>query len=237
MAMSEGTRPFKDAIYEQLARIGRSLGSGPRLEILDLLCQGPRTVEALAGQIDHSVANTSRHLQVLRRARLVDAEREGVHVRYRLADDEVCSFFRALRRLAEARLLEIEQLTRDLVEGRDDLEPVDRQHLVDRVRRGDVTVLDVRPVEEYSAGHIPGAVSIPLADLERRLAELPRDREIVAYCRGPYCMMALDAIAVLRKSGFKAARLDEGIPDWRARGLPVETSTEAPYEQDAVHPQ
>ena len=220
------TRQFKDAIYGQLARIGKSLASGPRLEILDVLCQGPRTVEALARQVGQPVANTSHHLQVLRRARLVESDKAGVHVTYRLADDEVCVFFRALRRLAEARLLEIEEVTSRFLESRAGMEAVDREALVERVRRGEVTVLDVRPPEEYRAGHIPGAVSIPLSDLECRLAELPRDREIVAYCRGPYCVMALDAVEVLRKSGFAAARLDEGVPDWRARGLPVETSTE-----------
>lgn len=220
------TRQFKDAIYGQLARIGKSLASGPRLEILDLLCQGPRTVEALARQVSQPVANTSHHLQVLRRARLVESDKAGVHVTYRLADDEVSVFFRSLRRLAEARLLEIEEVTRRFLDSRAGMEAVDREALVERVRRGEVTVLDVRPPEEYRAGHIPGAVSIPLSDLERRVAELPRDREVVAYCRGPYCVMALDAVEVLRKSGFAAARLDEGVPDWRARGLPVETSTQ-----------
>lgn len=231
--MTKKNRPFKDAIYEQIARIGKSLGSGPRLEILDLLCQGPRTVEVLAGQTGQSVANTSRHLQVLRRARLVEAERDGVHVRYRLADEEVCTFFRALRALAEARLFEIEQITRTFLESRNALEPVDRSRLVERVRTGVVTVLDVRPPEEYEAGHIPGAVSVPLSELERRLAELPRDREIVAYCRGPYCVMALEAVEVLRSHGFEAVRMEEGVPDWRARGLPVEASVPAPHQEES----
>lgn len=221
--MNEENRPYKDAIYEQLARIGKSLGSGPRLEILDLLCQGPRTVEVLAGQAGQSVANTSRHLQVLRRARLVEAERNGVHIRYRMADVEVCVFFQALRRLAESRLLEIEQITRSFLDNRNALEPVDRSRLVERVRTGAVTVLDVRPPEEYEAGHIPGAVSVPLSELEQRLAEFPRDREIVAYCRGPYCVMALEAVDVLRSHGFEAIRMEEGVPDWRARGFPVRT--------------
>jgi rhodanese-related sulfurtransferase len=218
------TRQFKDAIYEQLARIGRSVGSGPRLEILDILCQGPRTVDALAKQVGQSVANASHHLQVLRRARLVEAEKEGVHVTYRLAGDEVCNFFRALRGLAESRLLEIEQVTRDFHEARGSLEPVDRDALVDRVRSGTVTLLDVRPEEEFRAAHIPGAVSVPLGDLEHRLAALPRDREVVAYCRGPYCVMAVEAVELLREHGFRAVRMAEGVPDWRARGLAVETS-------------
>jgi rhodanese-related sulfurtransferase/predicted transcriptional regulator len=226
--MSLKSRKLKSAMYDQLARVGRALGSGPRLEIVDLLGQSPRTVEALAGQVGQSVANTSRHLQVLRRARLVEAERDGVHVRYRLADPDVGGLFRALRRIAEARLLEIDRIARDFRAGRDGLEPVDREHLVARMRRGEVTILDVRPVEEYEAGHIPGALSLPLADLERRLAELPRDRDVVAYCRGPYCVMALDAVALLRRRGFAADPLDEGVPDWSARGLPVEASPEVP---------
>ena len=223
---------FKDAIYEQLARIGKSLGSGPRLEILDLLCQGPRTVEVLAEQAGQSVANTSRHLQVLRRARLVEAERDGVHIRYRLADEEVCTFFQALRRLAESRLLEIEQITRTFLESRNALEPVDRSRLVERVRTGVVTVLDVRPPEEYRAGHIPGAVSVPLSELERRLSEVPRDREVVAYCRGPYCVMAIEAVELLRAHGFEATRMEEGVPDWRARGLPVEASAPTQHQEE-----
>lgn len=220
--MTSSNRQFKDAIYEQFARIGKSLASGPRLEILDILCQGPRSVDVLARQVGQSVANTSHHLQVLRRARLVDAEKEGVHVTYRLADEEVCAFFRALRGLAESRLLEVEQVTRQFLEARGSMEPVDRVGLVARVRSGAVTVLDVRPAEEYRAGHIPGALSVPLEELERRLAELPRDREVVAYCRGPYCVMAIDAVELLRKKGFKAHRMEQGVADWRAHGWRIE---------------
>jgi rhodanese-related sulfurtransferase len=215
---------FKLAIYEQFARIGQALASPARLELLDLLSQGPRTVETLARQANLSLANASHHLQVLRRARLVDAQKEGVFVTYRLAGDEVSRFFVHLRRLAEQRLAEVEQIARQFLEGRAGLEPVHREQLLERVRRGEVTVLDVRPVEEYAAGHIPGALSIPLPELERRLSELPRDREIVAYCRGPYCVMALEAVDILRAHGFQAIRLHEGVPDWRARGLAVETS-------------
>ncbi|MEX1258509.1 MAG: metalloregulator ArsR/SmtB family transcription factor [Gemmatimonadota bacterium] len=222
--MTHVTRQFKDAIYGQLARVGKSLASGPRLEILDVLCQGPRTVEALAQQVAQPLANTSHHLQVLRRARLVEAEKNGLYVTYRLADESVSTFLRSLRQLAEARLLEIEEVTRRYLESRTGMEPVDREALIQRVRQGEVTVLDVRPVEEYGAGHIPGAVSVPLGDLERRLAELPRDREVVAYCRGPYCVMAVEAVEILRVHGFRAVRLDEGVPDWRARGLPIETT-------------
>ena len=216
---------LKDAIYEQIARIGKSLSSGPRLEILDLLGQGPRTVEALAKQVRQSVANTSRHLQILRRARLVEAERNGVYQVYRLADPDVSAFFMSLRAMAESRLYEIERLMRDFRESRDDMEPVDRELLIARVRAGEVTVLDVRPTEEYDAAHLPGAISVPLAELEQRLAELPRDRAVVAYCRGPYCVMAVDAVELLRRRGFDASRLDEGVAEWRARGLAVASSS------------
>lgn len=230
IAMPGSARQFKDAIYGQLARIGKALASGSRLELLDVLCQGPYTVEALARQVGQSVANTSHHLQVLRRAGLVAAERSGVYVRYRLTDDDVCALFGALRRLAESRLLEIEDVTRRYLEARGALEPVSREDLVARVRSGEVTVLDVRPAEEFRAGHIPGAVSVPLDQLEQRLAELPRDREVVAYCRGPYCVMALDAVEKLRAEGFEAVRLEDGVPDWRARGLPVAVSPVATGE-------
>lgn len=219
-------RQFKDAIYEQLGRIGKAVASPRRLELLDLLCQGPRTVEVLARAVDQSLANTSQHLQVLRRARLVEAERDGVLVRYRLADEMVCSFFRSLQRLAEARLAEVERVTREFLEERGSMEPVDQDTLLERMRRGEVTVLDVRPAEEYRAGHIPGALSVPMNELEGRLAELPHDREVVAYCRGPYCVLAIEAVALLRKRGFDAVRLEDGVPDWRARGLPVATGEE-----------
>ena len=219
-------RQFKDAVYSQFGRIGKALASPRRLELLDLLCQGPRTVEALAKAVDQSLANTSQHLQVLRSARLVEAEKEGVRVRYRLADEMVCDFFRSLRALAESRLAEVERVTREFLEARGTMEPVDRERLLDRVRRGEVTVLDVRPEEEYIAGHIAGAISVPLSQLDRRLADLPRDREIVAYCRGPYCVLAIEAVELLRTRGFEAARLEDGVPDWRARGYPVATGEE-----------
>lgn len=220
-------RRFKDAVYEQFARIGKAVGSPKRLELLDLLCQGPRTVEALARQTDQSLANASAHLQVLRAARLVEAEKDGLHVTYRLADEQVCAFFRSLRALAEARLVEVEHVTRTFLEERDALEPVDRDALIKKVRRGEVTVLDVRPAEEYAAGHIPGAVSIPLADLKKRLSAIPKTREVVAYCRGPYCVLAVEAVRALRARGFRAVRMEEGVPEWRARGLPVDTSPAA----------
>jgi rhodanese-related sulfurtransferase len=219
--MRSAGRVYKDAIYQQLARIGKATGSPRRLELLDLLCQAPRTVEELAWQSNLTVANTSQHLQVLRAARLVEAEKVGLYVTYRLADKGVCEFFRSLRLLAESRLTEIERVTRDYLEEREQLEPVDRAALIERVRSGAVTVLDVRPSEEYQAGHIPGALSVPLAQLRTRLASLPRDREIVAYCRGPYCVLAIEAVDLLRASGFGAVRLEDGVPEWRARGLEV----------------
>ncbi len=223
--MPSSGRKFKDAIYEQLGRIGKAVSSPRRLELLDLLCQGPRTVEALAAEAGQSLANTSQHLQVLRASRLVEAEKHGLFVTYRLADERVCAFFRDLRRLAESRLHEIQAVTRQFLEERGEMEPVDRDTLISRIRSGEVTLLDVRPREEFEAGHIPGAVSVPLAELESRLAALPRDREVVAYCRGPYCVLAVQAVEVLRAKGFRAIRMEEGVPDWRARGLPVEAST------------
>lgn len=222
ITMPSSSRKYKNEIYAQLAQIGKSLSAGPRLELLDLLCQGPHTVESLSRQAGQSVANTSHHLQVLRRARLVEAEKRGVHVTYRLAGEEVCAFFLALRRLAESRLLEIEEVTRQFLLARGLMEPVDREALVERIQTGDVTVIDVRPAEEFKTGHIAGAISVPLADLGRRLEELPRGREIVAYCRGPYCVLALEAVELLRKKGFRATRFSEGVVEWRARGLSVE---------------
>lgn len=221
--MSTSSRLFKDAIYEQFGRIGKALASPLRLELLDILSQSPRTVEALAREVGHSVANTSHHLQILRRARLLKTENKGVFVVYRLADKEVCNFFLALRGLAESRLAEIEQVTREYYAAHELMEPVDREDLLERVYQCQVTVLDVRPSEEYEAGHIPGALSIPISELEQRLAELPRDREIVAYCRGPYCVMSIDAVDVLRANGFNAVQLKDGVPDWRAMGYEVAT--------------
>lgn len=222
--MSGTARPtgLRPAIYEQIARIGQATANPIRLELLDLLSQGPRTVDALARETGQSVATTSHHLQVLRRARLLDAEKSGLYVTYRLADPLVGGFFLHLRGLAEARLAEIEQTTRLYLERRGALQPVGNDELVSRVRDGDVTLIDVRPREEYVAGHIPGAISVPLADLKSRLRDLPASRDIVAYCRGPYCVMALDAVDLLRRKGFRAHRLELGVADWRARGWRIE---------------
>jgi rhodanese-related sulfurtransferase len=218
-------RDFKDAIYEQFARLGKAVSAPKRLELLDLLCQGPKTVEVLAGHAALSVANASQHLQVLRAARLVEAEKRGLHVEYRLAGEDVCEFFLALRNLAESRLAEIEVVTREYLGRRDAMETVAGGELLRRVKSGEVTVLDVRPPEEYRAGHIPGAMSIPLGELKARFKELPKNRDVVAYCRGPYCVFALEAVELLRKKGFKAHRLREGVLDWRSRGWRVDAET------------
>ncbi|MCC6343605.1 MAG: ArsR family transcriptional regulator [Bryobacterales bacterium] len=221
MKAANGNRRFKTAIYEQFARIGKAISNPSRLELLDLLCQGPRTVEALAREAGLGLANTSQHLKALREARLVEAEKSGLFVTYRVADGRVCQFFRTLRSLAETQLAEVGEITRRFLDARQSLQPVNREQLMDKVRKGVVTVLDVRPREEYRAGHLPGALSVPLKELERRLADLPRDHEVVAYCRGPYCVLAVEAVEILRARGFAAFRLEAGVTDWRAMGFPV----------------
>lgn len=216
-----GGREVKDALYEQLARLGKAVASPRRIELLDLLGQGERSVEALALGTGMGVTNASQHLQLLRQARLVESRREGTRVLYRLADDSVLRFHVALRELAQARLAEVGQVLRDYLLARDALETVSRTELLDRLRRGDVVVLDVRPREEYEQGHVPGAVSVPLDELEARLAALPRRSDVVAYCRGPYCVLAPQAVELLRQRGFRARRLEDGMPEWRLAGLPV----------------
>ena len=217
-----GDRAAKTALFDEFARVGRALASGRRIELLDVLANGERSVEALAGEAGLSVANTSQHLQVLRQAGLVTARRQGTSVHYRLAGPEVFELWQALRTLASARLAEVQRLAAAYLGGRDRLEAVTRQELARRLQEGDrLVVLDVRPAAEYVAGHLPGAVSIPVGELRRRLAELPGDREIVAYCRGPYCAFAHDAVALLREAGFQARRLVDGLPEWQAAGLAV----------------
>jgi rhodanese-related sulfurtransferase len=216
---------IKTAVYEQIARIGKATSSPARLEILELVAQAPRTVEAIATEIGQSLANTSHHLQVLRRARLVEAEKTGTYVAYRLADRAIAAFLVQLRTLAQSRLAELERVSRDYLESRGAMEGVQDEELLRRVRAGEVTVIDVRPAAEFEAGHLPNAISIPLPELKRRLRELPRDREVVAYCRGPYCVMALDAVDLLRKRGFDAHRLEQGVMEWQARGGRVVVGT------------
>ena len=215
-------RGAKMALFDQFARAAKALASGRRLEVLDVLANGERSVDALAGEVGLSVANTSQHLQVLRQAGLVATRREGTSIHYRLAGPEVFELWRSLRTLASARLAEVERLAAAYLGGRDQLEPVTREELTRRLQEGDpLVVLDVRPAAEHAAGHLPGAVSIPVGELRRRLAELPADREIVAYCRGPYCAFAHEAVALLREEGFTAKRLEDGLPEWRAAGLAV----------------
>lgn len=224
--MASPHRRFKDSVYEQLARIGKAASAPKRLELLDLLCQGPKTVEVLAREAAVTVANASQHLQVLRATRLVEAEKRGLYVEYRLANEAVCDFYLALRHLAEARLAEVEHVTRAYLAERGSLEPVASEELLRRAKKGEVTVLDVRPPEEYRAGHVAGALSVPVAELKARLKELPRRREVVAYCRGPYCVMAIEAVELLRARGFKANRLEEGVAGLRAQGWRVEAGVE-----------
>lgn len=212
----------KAELFEQFARIGKALGSARRLEMLEFLSQAERSVETLARMTGLSVANASQHLQLLRRAGLVEARKEGLYVHYRLAGDAVDRLVAALRVVGQERLAEVEKLVAQYLDAKDDLEPVPARELVERAKKGLVTVLDVRPPEEYASGHIPGAINVPLGELRRRLHELPRDREIVAYCRGPYCLLAFDAVAELRKHGRKARRLEDGFPEWRSAGRPVE---------------
>lgn len=231
--MTNHNRRFKTAIYEQFARVGKAISNPARLELLDLLCQGPRTVEVLAREAGLGLTNASQHLKALRAARLVEAEKAGLYVTYRIADKQVGDFVLALRSVAEARLAEVGDITRRFLDSRRGLEPVDRDILIAKIRAGAVTVLDVRPTEEFHAGHLPGALSIPLKELEQRLRELPRKREVVAYCRGPYCVLAIEAVELLRAKGFAAFRLEDGVQDWQARGYRIATCSKPTGAQPA----
>jgi rhodanese-related sulfurtransferase len=214
-------RDFKDAVFDQFARIAAAFASPKRIELIDLLAQGERHVEALAREANLTVANTSQHLQTLKAASLVATRKAGLQVFYRLADPMVLQGYRALQQLAKARLAEMGRLVDDYFSNADGLEPVESAELLRRARSRDVVVIDVRPPEEYAAGHIAGALSIPLGQLERRLRTLPRNKRIVAYCRGPYCVLAAEAVRRLRARGRKAVRLKDGFPEWRDAGLPV----------------
>ena len=216
-------RDFKDRLYGQFARIGKALSSPHRLEILELLAQRERTVDSLATEIGLSLANASQHLQALRQAALVESRKEGLYVSYRLADPAVFELCTAIRTVAEHRLADLERLVREHFGDRSDAEPVQMDELLKRARSENVVILDTRPATEYVAGHIAGAISVPVDDLQRRLRQLPKRKEYVAYCRGPYCVYADRAVEILRSSGRHARRLLEGFPEWRAAGLPIET--------------
>jgi rhodanese-related sulfurtransferase len=214
-------REFKDAIFEQFARVAAAFGSPKRVEIVDLLAQGERTVDSIAGATAMTVANTSRHLQVLRHAGMVTSRREGLHVVYRIADDSVVAGYRGLRTLAESRVGEVGRLAEAFFGQVDGAEPVGVAELLARSEAGEVVVVDVRPRVEFEAGHLPGALSIPLEEMSQRLSELDPNTSIVAYCRGPYCVLAAQAVAQLRAAGLRAERLVAGPPDWHAAGLPL----------------
>lgn len=212
----------KKQLFEQFARVGKALGSAHRLELLELLAQSERTVEDLARLTGLPLANVSQHLQHLRRAALVKPRKVGLYVYYSLSSPVVSELLSAVQRIAESHLDEVDELVRSYLSTKDDMEPVSRSQLLERVRKGLVTVLDVRPIEEYAAGHIPGAINVPLKELSKRLHEFKRNRQIVAYCRGPYCVLAFDAVAKLRAKGFDARRLEGGFPEWRHAELPIE---------------
>ena len=215
-------RKFKDALYAEFARLGKALASPKRIELLDLLSQGEKTVETLAESSATPIKSTSAHLKVLRQARLVETRRAGTYVRYRLADDQISHFLRSLQRLGRARLAEVEQVAALYLGGRDQMQPVTSTELRRLIRQGDVTVIDVRPRDEYEAGHIPGALSVPLPELPRRLGDIPKRHEVIAYCRGPYCVFSFEAVTLLRRRGYQARRALDGLVDWRAQGLPIE---------------
>jgi rhodanese-related sulfurtransferase/DNA-binding transcriptional ArsR family regulator len=214
-------RATNTPLNEQFARIGAALAAPKRIELVDLLSQGEKTVETLARESATPVKNTSAHLKVLRGARLVDTRRDGTFIYYRLASDAVFRLVRDLEALGQERLAEVEQVARDYLGTRDDMEPVSLSELRRRLREGDITLIDVRPEAEYRAGHIPGALSLPVDQLGRRYREIPKRREVIAYCRGPYCVYSGQAVELLRKRGYRARRMHEGLPDWRSAGYPV----------------
>lgn len=224
--MRDRHREFKDRLYGQLARLGKALSSPHRLEMLELLAQGERTVESLATEIGLSLANASQHLQALRQAALVESRKDGLFVYYRLADPDVFELSKVIRSVAERRLAELDRLVHEHFGNRSDAEPVPMDELLKRARSKQVVILDTRPASEYIAGHIPGALSIPVDDLQQRLKELTRGKEFVAYCRGPYCIYADRAVEILRASGRRARRIVEGFPEWRSAEFPVSEGAE-----------
>jgi len=226
MKILQNKRQFKDQLYEQFARIGKALSNPHRLELVELLAQGERTVEDLAAEANLPIANASQHLQVLRAAQLVDVRRDGLYAYYRLSDERVFRLWQALRDLGEQQLAEVSRLVESFLQDRSPLQTISAAELIERIEAGDVVVLDVRPDMEFRSGHIPEARSIPVDELETRLSELSRKKEIIAYCRGPYCVFADEAVALLQRHGYRARRLVEGLPDWQALNLPVETVME-----------
>lgn len=215
-------RDMKDHIYEAIAQIGKATSSPKRLELLDLLCQSEKPVETLATQAGIDVKLASAHLKVLRIARLVETRKDGKHVFYRVADSEVAAFWVKLRSLAEMRSLEILKVSEQYFQDRDSMVSMDYKTLLKKARSGDVVILDVRPEDEYAAGHIPHAMSVPLAQLKKKLSEIPKSKEVVAYCRGPYCVLSHEAIEILRRKGYRVSRLSSGVSEWAAAGLPLE---------------
>ena len=215
-------REFREELFAQFARIGKAIASPARLEMIYLLSQGQKSVEELAKAAGLSLANASQHLQQLKAARIVWSRKEGQRVRYGLASERVEGLWQSLQRLGEERLLEVTDLVNTYIKDRDGLEPVTRRELLEKMRDRKVVLIDVRPSEEYAAGHLPEALSVPLGELEARLRDLPADREIIAYCRGPYCLLAVEAVERLRAKGFRALRLADGFPEWKAHGLPLE---------------
>jgi rhodanese-related sulfurtransferase/DNA-binding transcriptional ArsR family regulator len=218
----------KQALFAQFAAVAKAVAHPHRLELLEQLAQGERSVEVLADRIRVSIANASQHLQQMRRAGLVASRREGKFVFYRLTDDAVLNLLASLRQIAERNLAEVERVVRSYFHNRDNLEAVSRAELMGRLKAGLVTILDVRPEDEFALGHLPGALNVPIANLQKRLADFHPEQEIVAYCRGPYCVLSYEAVAMLRARGFKVRRLEDGLPEWRAAGLPVETGVEQP---------
>lgn len=216
------TQSPKQALFEHLASVAKAMSHPVRLELMEHLGQGERSVETLAGLVGQSMANTSHHLLLLRRAGLAEARKDGVHVYYRLSGDDVVDLLGSLRVSAERHNAEVERVLSGYFRARDDMEPLSREELLRRAKDGLVTVLDVRPPDEFASGHLPGAVNIPLSDLGKRLKDLPKDHEVIAYCRGAYCVLSFEAVAELRKKGYKARRLQEGYPEWKAAGLPIE---------------
>ena len=216
------SREFKDLIFEQFAKIAQAFSAPKRLEIIDILAQGERDVDSLSRQVSMTIANTSRHLQILKQARLVESRREGVRIFYRLADEDVVQCWMNLQSLAEKRSSEIREVTRMFFEERDTMEPITKNELLNLIQNNEVTVLDVRPAVEYKNEHISGALSIPLSELNKRINEIPKNKNVIAYCRGTYCVLSAEAMFILKSAGIKAIRLKDGFPEWKQAGLPVE---------------